>query len=195
MYSIFLSGFMACGKTTVGKKLANAIEADFYDLDEYIEKKLGTTIPEIFAEHGEEYFRSAEAFSLKELCGKNAIVACGGGTMVDGKNYGTVKLSGGLVVYIDTPFELCLKRIRRDGEDLRPVAKGKTDDELLELYNTRKPLYLKNCDAAVSGLNPSLFIMTDVVERIADLIDIKTDEDVTAVTTETAGEEETTDAQ
>jgi shikimate kinase len=182
---------MACGKTTVGKKLANAIEADFYDLDEYIEKKHGATIPEIFRDRGEDYFRSAEAFCLKELCSKNAIVACGGGTMADGKNYGAVKLSGGFVVYIDTPFELCLKRIRRDGEDLRPVAKGKADDELLDLYNTRKPLYLKNSDAAVSGLNPSLFIMTDVVERIADLIDIKTDEDVTAVNDQDAGEVET----
>jgi shikimate kinase len=195
MYTIFLSGFMACGKTTAGRKLAAQIDSDFYDLDEYIEKKLGATIPEIFRDQGEEYFRSAEAFCLKELCGKNAIVACGGGTMADGKNYGTVKLSGGFVVYIDTPFELCLKRIRRDGEDARPVAKGKTDEEILELYRTRGPLYLKNCDAAVSGLNPSLLVAVDIIERIADLIDIKTDEDVTAVNTMMAGEEETTDAQ
>ncbi|MDR0943814.1 MAG: shikimate kinase [Ruminococcus sp.] len=189
MYTIFISGFMACGKTTVGRKLASQIECDFYDLDEYISHKLGATIPEIFAEHGEEYFRSAEAFCLKELCSKGGIVACGGGTMADGKNYGTVKLSGGFVIYIDTPFELCIKRIRRDGEDLRPVAKGKTDEELSDLYNTRKPLYLKNCDAAVSGLNPSLLVAVDVIDRIADLIDIKTDEDVTAVNADTAEKE------
>jgi shikimate kinase len=172
---------MACGKTTVASKLAKHIEADFIDLDDYIEKKVGSSIPEIFAEHGEQYFRETESRCLKELCGKNAIVACGGGTMTDGKNYGAVTLSGGFVIYIDTPFELCIKRIRRDGEELRPVATGKSDEELLELYNTRKALYLKNCDAAVSGLNPSLIVMTDVMERIADLIDLKTDEDINAM--------------
>jgi shikimate kinase len=181
MYTIFISGFMACGKTTVGKKLASQIEADFIDLDDYIEKKHGATVPEIFEEHGEEYFRQAEAAALRELCSKNAIVACGGGTMADGKNYGAVRLSGGFVIYIDTPFELCIKRIRRDGEDLRPVAKGKNDEELLKLYNERKPLYLKNCDAAVSGLNPSIIVMTDVMERVADLIDNKTDGDIDAI--------------
>jgi shikimate kinase len=101
--------------------------------------------------------------------------------MADGKNYGAVKLSGGFVIYIDTPYELCLKRIRRDGEDIRPMADGKTDEEISELYNSRKPLYLKNCDAAVSGLNPSILVMTDVMERVADLIDIKTDDDITSL--------------
>jgi shikimate kinase len=176
MYTIFLSGFMACGKTTVAQTFARMTGAEHIDLDDYIEKKLGASVSEIFDERGEEYFRKTEAECLRELCGKNAIVSCGGGTMTDGKNYGAVKLSGGFVIYINTPFELCLKRILRE-PGKRPIADASTPEELLELYNTRYPLYMKNCDAAVSGNNPSLVIMADIMEAVAGLIDVLTDKE------------------
>jgi shikimate kinase len=177
MYTVFLSVFMACGKTTAGQTFARRTGADFIDLDEYIEKKLGASVADIFRDYGESYFRKTEAECLRELCGRNAIVACGGGTMTDGKNYGAVKLSDGFVVFIDTPFELCISRIRKT-PGVRPLADERDDEGLVDLFNERRPLYQKNCDCIVSGLNPSLLIFTDIVTAVAELIEQRTDSDL-----------------
>jgi shikimate kinase len=182
---------MACGKTTVAQTFARMTGSECIDLDEYIEKKLGASVSEIFEERGEEFFRKTEAECLRELCGRNAIVSCGGGTMTDGKNYGAVKLSGGFVVFIDTPFNLCAARIVRE-PGKRPLADAKTPEELLEFYNTRYPLYKKNCDAEVSGANPSLLIMADIMEKVAELIDVKTDRESEEVLAEMPAETEET---
>ncbi|MDR0903835.1 MAG: shikimate kinase [Ruminococcus sp.] len=176
MYTIFLSGFMASGKTTAAKTFARMTGAEHIDLDEYIEKKLGATVSEIFAERGEEVFRKTEADCLRELCGRNAIVSLGGGTMTDGKNYGAVRLSGGFVVFINTPYNLCERRIRRE-QGVRPIADALNDTELEKLYNSRLALYKKNCDAEVTGENPSLLIMADIMEAVAGLIDRLTDKE------------------
>jgi shikimate kinase len=190
MYTVFLSGFMACGKTTVGQTYARRTGAEFIDLDEYIEKKQRATVAEIFRDYGEEYFRKIEAECLRELCGKNAVVACGGGTMTDGKNYGAVRLSDGFVVFIDTPFPFCRDRIRKT-PGVRPVADERDDEQLEELYNTRRPLYLKNSDCTVSGVNPSLLVFTDIVTEVAALIEKRTDADIALVESEMNGTAET----
>jgi shikimate kinase len=190
MYTIFLSGFMACGKTTAAQTFARMTGAEHIDLDEYIEKKLGASVSEIFEERGEEFFRKTEAECLRELCGRNAIVSCGGGTMTDGKNYGAVKLSGGFVVFIDTPFNLCLMRILRE-PGKRPIADTLSNDELRELYSTRYPLYKKNCDAEVTGVNPSLIIMTEIMEAVAGLIDALTDKESEDVLADLPSEKKT----
>jgi shikimate kinase len=182
---------MACGKTTVAQTFARMTGAEHIDLDEYIEKKLGASVSEIFEERGEDYFRKTESECLRELCGKNAIVSCGGGTMTDGKNYGAVKLSGGFVVYINTPFELCLKRIIRE-PGKRPIADALNREELFELYNTRYLLYKKNCDAEVSGNNASLLIMADIREAVAGLSDVLTDKESEEVMAELPAETEDT---
>jgi shikimate kinase len=100
--------------------------------------------------------------------------------MTDGKNYGTVKLCGGIVVFIDTPFPYCQVRIRRE-PGKRPLADNKNDDELLELFNTRHPLYEKNSDCKVDGVDPSLVIVAGIMTEIVKLIEQKTDEDIAAV--------------
>ncbi|MDR0991608.1 MAG: shikimate kinase [Ruminococcus sp.] len=172
MNSIVLSGFMCCGKTTAGQKLSSRTGLDFYDLDAEIEKKMNAPVPEIFRDWGEKVFREQEAAILRSLCTKQCVIAAGGGAFADSKNYGTVKLSSGFVVFIDTPFEICYKRILRDSG--RPLAEGKTREEMLELYNTRRALYEKNCDAVVSGNAPSLLIIAEIMQEVVRLIDEKT---------------------
>jgi shikimate kinase len=172
MNSIVLSGFMCCGKTTAGKKLASRTGLDFFDLDAEIEKKMNATIPEIFSDWGEKVFREQEAAILRTLCAKQCVIASGGGALIDPKNYGTVKLSSGFVIFVDTPFENCYRRIMRDGG--RPLAKDKTQAEMLELFNTRRPLYLKNSDAAVSGNAPTLLVIAEIMQEVVRLIDEKT---------------------
>ena len=75
--TVFLCGFMGCGKSTVGSLLAKKLGCGFCDTDELVVKSQGMTIPEIFAQKGEPYFRKVEAETVKSLCGKNTVVACG----------------------------------------------------------------------------------------------------------------------
>ena len=83
MKTIFLIGYMGCGKSTLGKALARRCELDFIDLDDYIEARAGKKIREIFAEEGEEAFRDMERRMLREVSAdgkRDVVVACGGGT-------------------------------------------------------------------------------------------------------------------
>ena len=80
--TVFLCGFMGCGKTTVGKKLAEISGRGYCDTDELIVKRAGMPIPDIFKKYGEPYFRKLETDIIKELCDFNGIAACGGGAML-----------------------------------------------------------------------------------------------------------------
>ena len=81
--TVFLCGFMGCGKSTTGKILAKNLGLSYIDSDEFIVEQEGMTIPEIFEKKGEPYFRKVEAEGIKSLCGKNAVVSCGGGAMLN----------------------------------------------------------------------------------------------------------------
>ena len=76
--NIVLSGFMGSGKTTVGRRLAAALDMQFVDMDLYIEKKTGMTVKEIFAEYGELHFRALETETVKELAQSNHFVIATG---------------------------------------------------------------------------------------------------------------------
>ena len=81
MKSIILIGYMGAGKTTIGKLLASNLNCEFYDLDWYIESRFHKSIPEIFAERGEDGFRQIEHSMLQEVVGfEDAVIAVGGGT-------------------------------------------------------------------------------------------------------------------
>ena len=145
---IFLCGFMGCGKSTVGKILARMLKTQCLDLDDYIEKKEGMTIPEIFEQKGEPYFRSAETQALKDLSSKLMVVATGGGALLSEENAAVAKAAG-LVVFIDTPFEVCYERIKDDPH--RPIAASSTKEQLSERFSQRRPLYLVHSNCVISG--------------------------------------------
>ena len=92
---IFLIGFMGCGKTTLGKKLARTLNYNFIDLDSYIENKTTEKITEIFDKKGEHYFRDLEKESLSEICKMdNMVLASGGGTPCFSDNMQTMLAKG-----------------------------------------------------------------------------------------------------
>ena len=81
MTRIILIGYLGAGKTTVGKALSQSLALPFYDLDWYIEERYRRTIPQIFAENGENGFREIEQKILHEVAEfENVIISCGGGT-------------------------------------------------------------------------------------------------------------------
>lgn len=144
--TVFLCGFMGCGKSTVGKLAAKKLGCGFCDTDGLIVEDQKMSIPEIFAEKGEPYFREVEANIVKSVCGKKAVVACGGGAML---NPDTAKAASesGVVVYLDVDFETCYERISNDKN--RPIAASSTKEELEERFNTRRVLYLKHSDIQI----------------------------------------------
>lgn len=129
--TLFLVGFMASGKSSLGKKIATAFEMEFVDLDEVIEAAEGRSINDIFEQKGEEVFRIIEAEQLKALDLDNKVVATGGGTPVYHNNMAFMK-ENGAVAYLVVPTEIILGRLRQNAES-RPLIKD-LDDEALKEY-------------------------------------------------------------
>lgn len=163
MKAVYLCGFMGCGKTSAGRLLAERLGCGFYDMDEYIVEREGMEIPEIFAEKGESYFRSAETEAICELEEKRGVIACGGGAMLKKEN-AEIALRSGIVVYIEVPFETCYGRIASDVN--RPIVMSNTKEKLEFIYDSRAPIYRKNSSVTVSGEGTA----AEVAERIAEIV-------------------------
>jgi len=142
--TIFLVGFMGCGKTTVGQALAQRLSCRFLDLDQRIEAAAGSTIAEIFDGRGEAEFRELEHRELRAALGElgqgPAVVALGGGAFVQPRNLGLVEQSGGLTVWLDAPLETLLERCSHPG-DTRPLARE--PERFRRLYRERLPFYAR----------------------------------------------------
>ncbi len=127
---IFFVGFMGCGKTTWGRKLANRLEYEFVDLDKVFEEQLGMTITQYFEEHSQEEFRALESKILKETnYPENVIVSTGGGLPVFFDNMEWMNANGQTIYIKLTPATLA-ERLDR-GKTTRPLILGKHGDELV----------------------------------------------------------------
>lgn len=146
--TVFLCGFMGCGKSTIGRRLADISGRAFTDMDTYIEKKAGMSIPEIFEEKGESAFREMETEAVSELGDKGGIVACGGGAMLKDIN-AKIAAEKGVVVYIDVDFDTCYGRI--SGDKNRPIVAANTKESLEEIYNSRVSLYTAHSSVKING--------------------------------------------
>jgi shikimate kinase len=133
---IYIIGFMGSGKTTAGKKLASLLGWSFIDLDKKIEEYEGKTIPEIFSEEGEDYFRVAESNILRSLeSGTDTIISTGGGTPCYSDNMDTM-LQSGLTIYLKlTPSQLRSRLSESKGD--RPLIKDLDADELLSFIEKK----------------------------------------------------------
>ena len=141
--TIFLCGFMGCGKTTVGEILAKQLGLPLIDTDAYIVEQEGKSIPEIFAQEGEPYFRKVEAQAIRTLCTKNAVIACGGGAMLNPDSAAYAR-ENGAVVLLNESFDTCYARIQGD-------TKRSTKEELHQLFNQRAGIYRAHASHVVDG--------------------------------------------
>ncbi len=139
--SLYLLGFMGCGKTTVGRLLAQRVGWRFIDLDETLEQQQGRTIAQLFAEKGEPYFRQAERLLLEDIVRKAeqmpTVVALGGGTFAQAANFALVRSNGGITVWLHCPLEELRRRCR--GATHRPLFRDAAHFE--QLYSQRLPYY------------------------------------------------------
>ncbi|MBQ7186770.1 MAG: shikimate kinase [Ruminococcus sp.] len=163
MKTVFLCGFMGCGKTTVGKLLAEKSGRIFVDMDSYIEDSQHRTIAEIFAADGEAHFRELEREAVVTLAQSGYVVATGGGAMVDPVNAKAAK-QGGRVIFIDTPFELCYERIK--GDKRRPLAAAASREELQERFDLRREKYLSAADSIADGSASPIQICAEIMKSM-----------------------------
>lgn len=144
MNTIYLVGFMGCGKTSVGKLLSKQLEVPPYDVDSAVERLRGQTIKEIFKTEGEEAFRNYESLAIRQLPLEHAVVMTGGGAVVREENLSYMK-SKGTVVYLKTSFPVLWNRLMKEEERTkRPILLTKTKEEVFELYNKRCKHYEKS---------------------------------------------------
>src|SRR4051794_8767336 len=116
---IYLTGFMASGKSTIGPILANTLGYNAIDLDRAIEAKAGKTIAQMFHDDGEASFRSVERETLTELSTlQDYVVSLGGGTILQEENL-RILTTTGIVVYLKVDVEQLFKRLRHKTD--RPV--------------------------------------------------------------------------
>ena len=156
MENIVLIGMPGCGKSTVGRLLAEQTGKEFVDADKKIAQLAGKSIPEIFAQDGEEVFRSFETKALEEL-GKRSglVIATGGGCVTKARNYPLLHQNGTIIW-----LKRDLDQLPTDG---RPLSQA---NDLTMMYETRKPMYEAFADHAIDN-NDSV---TDTVRAIGELI-------------------------
>lgn len=134
---IFLTGFMGSGKTYTGKRLAEALGYDFYDLDTLIEEQEGCKIAAIFEEKGEARFREIEQQTLHRTADEvNVVISCGGGTPCFFDNMEWMNARG-VTIWLNPPVELVLRRLQRKPHK-RPLLAGLETDEQWHEFIERK---------------------------------------------------------
>jgi shikimate kinase len=163
---IYIIGFMGSGKTTAGKKLASILRWSFIDLDKKIEEHTGKTIPEIFSDFGEEYFRNIETLLLKNLEYKSdAVISTGGGTPCYNDNMDYM-LDTGLTLYLKlTPGQLKSRLSESKGD--RPLIKNLDQQELhsyIEEKLADREKWYNRSDIIVEGIDLDINLLSSMVK-------------------------------
>ncbi|HVV94157.1 MAG TPA: shikimate kinase [Hyphomicrobiales bacterium] len=138
--SVVLIGMMGAGKSSVGRRLGRILGLPFNDVDVEIEHAAGMTIPEIFQEHGEPYFRAGESRVLSRLLAAGQqVLATGGGAWIDPANRAAIA-GRGLSVWLKAEPEVLLRRLRRRTD--RPLLQtADPEASLRTILAAREPVY------------------------------------------------------
>ena len=162
--NIVLIGFMGSGKTSVGIRLSKGLKKEFIDMDDFIEKREGAKVSEIFKTKGEAYFRELE----KDLCvrysePKGKVIATGGGVIKSEENVTNLK-KGGIIIYLKCSSKQIAHNLRNDNS--RPLLKVKDKEKkIAELLAQREPTYRKCADIIINVTNIDLNKTVEVIKH------------------------------
>src|SRR5690606_13294574 len=166
---IVLIGYMASGKSFVGKKLAAVLGIPFKDLDAEIENQEGKSIPKIFSEKGEIYFRKVENEALKQIISKaeDFVLATGGGTHCYGNSMDLIlSQKDVLSIYLKTPLDVLVARLLSEKENRPVVAHLDTEEKLNDFIRKHlfeRSYYYNQAALIIDNGNESV---NDTVEKI-----------------------------
>jgi shikimate kinase len=160
---LYLVGFMAAGKTTLARALAKRLDWQAVDIDGLIEARERQTVADIFAKHGEAYFRALERqVLLEQLPPRHLVVATGGGTFADVQNRAAINRDG-VSVWLDVPLDRLIGRVPADGR--RPLAADRPGFE--RLYHQRRAAY----EQAHVRLDAGRASVDALVEQLVDWLE------------------------
>ncbi|MFX1501312.1 MAG: shikimate kinase [Promethearchaeota archaeon] len=172
--SIALIGFMAAGKTVVGKALAINLgkEYKFIETDEQIIQKIGKSIPEIFTKEGENRFREYEISICEKISKLNKVViSCGGGIVLNNRNIVNLKKNCHIVL-LNASFDELIRRILKNGKESRPlINKEDLKEEIKKILNFRKPYYEAAAEIIIDTTDKKI---KDIVREIVIKTQLKT---------------------
>ena len=169
--NIVLVGPMGSGKTTVGRRLANELNQDFFDTDLEIIDKTGVNIDYIFDIEGEKGFRERESKILENLCRmSNIILATGGGIVILTKNREILKNSG-LVVYLYSSVDQLLRRTAKS--KTRPLLENSTDRRktITDLLEARDEYYREVASVVIDTTGKELYEVVNIIKRETENVD------------------------
>lgn len=156
---------MGSGKSSTGRKIASCLQWHFADIDRVVEEQEAATVPELFDQKGEDYFRKAETRALRTVSERSrTVIACGGGTPCSAENMEIMK-STGVIVYLKLPAGALASRLLKS-RTKRPLLRGTDETDMTErvqeLLDSRTEWY-EQADAAVDGMNDTVEEMTSVI--------------------------------
>ena len=167
---LYLTGYMATGKSTLGRKIAKRTELPFLDTDKMVEEAEGSEVADIITYAGEEYFRQAERRALEKTAEyESAIISTGGGLPIWGDNQKWMEAHG-VSVYIKRAPEQIISRLSEHGRQKRPKFRGLNDEELLQFMHKhlaeREPVYEK-ADIVIDCSAVSDY---EIADRLVELV-------------------------
>ncbi|MGH2732490.1 MAG: shikimate kinase [Actinomycetota bacterium] len=163
--SIVLIGPMGSGKSAAGRAVARRLGRPFVEVDEAVEAETGRSVAEIFAEEGEGAFRALEAAAVREAARiPQAVIACGGGVVLDPDNVVALR-SCGLVLYLKVSPGAAARRVG-DGKGRPLLSGGKVEARLTEIINERSYLYEGAADRQVDADLPLDAVIAAVLEAV-----------------------------
>ena len=169
MRNIFLIGYMGTGKSTIATHMAKQYGMEVLEMDEMLVTQEEMSISDIFAKHGEVYFRDAEMRLLRAICMQdNKIVSCGGGVVLRQQNVDEMRNSGRIVLLTARP-ETILGRVEYDNS--RPLLEGnKTIAFIQEMVETRREKYESASDIMVQTDEKSVVdICDEIIQKIKEM--------------------------
>lgn len=173
--SVVLVGMMGAGKSSVGRRLAKALEIPFVDADTEIEKAASMSIPDIFATRGEPEFRAGERRVVSRLLdGAPAVIATGGGAFMDEGTREKVKARG-ISIWLKADVDVLLRRVKKRGN--RPLLKtGDPEQILRDLLAKREPVYAEADMTVVSRDVPHETMVAETLDRLLAFLEPKDQE-------------------
>jgi shikimate kinase len=170
--SVVLIGMMGVGKSSIGRRLAGRLAIPFVDADTEIEKAADMSISDIFARHGEPYFRSGEARVIARLLENGPqVLATGGGAFMNEATRAAIKTKG-VSIWLSAAYEVLLRRISKRKNERPMLHTDNPDETLRHLLEVREPTYALADLTVQSREGPHDAIVAEIVSALATYLHV-----------------------